>query len=145
MTEDNHILNLINGLDIYLLDQLMKGNISKSDKIIDAGCGGGRNLKVLRKLGYQVDGFDRNAGLIENLQASETDCKLTVSSLEDYSTPDKYDVVVCNAVLHFAESHTHFDKMFKALVNSMVDGGLLFIRMTSILQLQISLIAMRMA
>jgi len=35
----------INGTDIYLLDQILKDRYETGDKILDAGCGKGRNLK----------------------------------------------------------------------------------------------------
>ena len=31
-------------IDIYLFDQLLKGRISPGMRILDAGCGSGRNL-----------------------------------------------------------------------------------------------------
>ncbi|MFF0830953.1 hypothetical protein ACFYU8_29590 [Brevibacillus sp. NPDC003359] len=31
-------------MDIYLFDQLLKGRVTKDMRILDAGCGSGRNL-----------------------------------------------------------------------------------------------------
>jgi len=35
----------IEGIDIYILDQILKDRYQVGSKILDAGCGGGRNLK----------------------------------------------------------------------------------------------------
>jgi SAM-dependent methyltransferase len=34
-------------IDIYLFDQLLKGRIGSRDRVLDAGCGSGRNLTYL--------------------------------------------------------------------------------------------------
>ncbi|MFT3743892.1 MAG: hypothetical protein QM785_06305 [Pyrinomonadaceae bacterium] len=41
------------GIDIYLFDQIQKGRFSPGMKILDAGCGGGRNIHWLLRNGYQ--------------------------------------------------------------------------------------------
>jgi tellurite methyltransferase len=40
------------GIDIYLFDQILRGNISPGMKIFDAGCGAGRNIVYLFREGY---------------------------------------------------------------------------------------------
>ena len=35
------------GIDIYLFDQLQRGRFDQRRRVLDAGCGGGRNLRVL--------------------------------------------------------------------------------------------------
>ncbi len=39
------------GIDIYLFDQLMKGRIVPGMRVLDAGCGTGRNLAYLLQSG----------------------------------------------------------------------------------------------
>ena len=41
-------------IDIYLFDQLLRGNVSKGMTIFDAGCGTGRNIVYLLREGYEV-------------------------------------------------------------------------------------------
>ena len=45
-------------IDIYLFDQLLKGRIVPGMRILDAGCGSGRNLVYLLREGYEVFGAD---------------------------------------------------------------------------------------
>jgi len=40
-------------IDIYLFDQILRGNISPGMRVLDAGCGGGRNIQYLLREGYE--------------------------------------------------------------------------------------------
>ena len=48
-------------IDIYLFDQILKGRIARGMRVMDAGCGGGRNLVYLMRAGYEVFGTDAKA------------------------------------------------------------------------------------
>jgi hypothetical protein len=41
-------------IDIYLFDQILRGNIMPGMRVLDAGCGPGRNLVYLLREGYEV-------------------------------------------------------------------------------------------
>ena len=49
-------------IDIYLFDQLLRGRLVPGTRILDVGCGSGRNLVYLLRAGYQVFGVDRTQG-----------------------------------------------------------------------------------
>jgi 2-polyprenyl-3-methyl-5-hydroxy-6-metoxy-1,4-benzoquinol methylase len=102
-------------------------------KVLDAGCGHGRNIRWLMQQGYQVDGLDAHTEAIAQLRADfpESPDRFSVGRIEDFSSETKYDFVICNAVLHFATGHGHFDAMFDRLARHLSTGGILFIRMTS--------------
>ena len=130
-----HILTEILGnADIYLIDQILKGRYQQNDLILDAGCGSGRNLHYFHQSGILFYANDINTEHIKNLQ--ERYPKLSenfkVSALEKLPFSDTmFDHVLCNAVLHFAKSETHFKAMFSELVRVLKKDGSLFIRMTS--------------
>ena len=52
--ELNHLLG---NIDIYLLDQILKDRFKKSFKILDAGCGEGRNLIYFVRNGFKLSNF----------------------------------------------------------------------------------------
>ena len=126
-------LQPIQGIDIYLLDQFLKGRLSKNMTIFDAGSGSGRNIRWLLTQGYDVTTMDANAERIGQLKADfpEYSDRFFVDRIENLLTSHQYDFVICNAVLHFAEGHHHFEAMFRRLVEILSPGGILFIRMTS--------------
>src|ERR1700722_14599631 len=47
-------------IDIYLFDQLLRGRIAPGMRILDAGCGAGRNLLYLLREGFEVFGADED-------------------------------------------------------------------------------------
>ena len=51
-------------IDIYLFDQLLRGRITARDRVLDAGCGFGRNLVYLMRLGCDVHAADADADAI---------------------------------------------------------------------------------
>ena len=52
-------------IDIYLFDQLLRGRIAPGMRILDAGCGHGRNLVYLLREGYEVFGADADPRAID--------------------------------------------------------------------------------
>jgi len=126
-------------MDIYLIDQLMKGNINKEMKILDAGCGAGRNLEYFIRNNYKAWGVDANAEVIEALrenakywnEAYDVN-RFSVADLGDLSKKKaEFDLVICNAVLHFAKDKAHFETQLANLWRVLKPGGLLFSRLTS--------------
>ncbi|MFD1551742.1 class I SAM-dependent methyltransferase [Putridiphycobacter roseus] len=123
----------LKNVDIYLIDQLLRGTLNSELSVLDAGCGTGRNLVALHQLGFDINGFDPQAEIIKYLQFNfpAVSQRLKVSNIENYQATQQFDYVICNAVLHFADSHEHFEFMFNKLVELMHVNGILFIRMTS--------------
>ncbi|MEJ2005165.1 MAG: methyltransferase domain-containing protein, partial [Cyclobacteriaceae bacterium] len=52
---------LLGNIDVYLLDQILKGRFEKSRRILDAGCGEGRNSRYLASQGKEIYFLDRDA------------------------------------------------------------------------------------
>src|SRR6476646_10012039 len=102
--------NQLGEIDIYFFDQLLRGRIAPGMRILDAGCGFGRNLIYLLRQGYEVFAVDRDtqsvdhvrqlaATLAPNLPAAN----FRAEAVESMSFPDALaDVVISSAVLHFA-------------------------------------------
>ncbi len=136
----------IGGIDIYLLDQILKNRYSNNDIIFDAGCGSGRNLKWFYKNGFTIYGIDNNSKVIDvvknkfNIQKEH----FSVQSLDalDFKNA-KFDHIISNAVLHFAQNRSHFINMFSELIRVVKTGGSIFIRMATIkgIEEQVTLIS----
>ena len=133
--EPDQLFNLIGQTDIYLLDQIMKDRYQKSQKILDAGCGSGRNMKWFLQNDFDIYGIDTSEAAIMNLKklnANLADDHLQVAALEKIPFDNNlFDHIICSAVLHFANSVTHFKEMFSELLRVLKPGGTLFIRMAS--------------
>lgn len=126
-------------LDIYLLDQILKGRFHQSMKVLDAGCGEGRNLMYFLNSGFDVYGIDQNPqaiGILKFLAASKRpeldEQHFVVGDIAVLPfEPSSFDLIIASAVLHFARNHHHFKKMFQELTRCLRPAGILFIRMTS--------------
>ena len=131
-------------IDIYVFDQILRGNIAKGMRILDAGCGYGRNMVHLLRQGCEIFAMDANPEAVEyvrNLAASvETSIpaeNFQVGVIERMSFPNVFaDVVLCNSVLHFARNEDHFKAMLSELWRVLKPGGMLFCRLGSRIGMQ---------
>jgi SAM-dependent methyltransferase len=126
-------------IDIYLFDQLLRGRIAPGMRVLDAGCGSGRNLIYLFREGYEVfaaDSDPRAVAVVQRLAASLapalTADNFRVEPVEAMSFPDSFaDVVLSSAVLHFARGDDHFGAMLRGTWRVLKPGGLFFCRLAS--------------
>jgi tellurite methyltransferase len=126
-------------IDIYLFDQLLKGRIAPGMRVLDAGCGGGRNLVYLLREGYDVCGVDEDPraidatrGLAQMLAPGLPATNFRAEPVEAMSFPDAFaDVVLSSAVLHFARDDAQFSAMLEGSWRVLRPGGLLFCRLAS--------------
>ena len=126
-------------IDIYLFDQLLKGRIRTGDRILDAGCGSGRNLIYLMRQGFDVSAADPNPYAVEEVRelasrlapGLEAD-RFRQEPVESMSFPDaNFTVVISSAVLHFARDDEHFEAMVRGLWRVLAPRGMLFTRVAS--------------
>ena len=131
----NSVQELLGQTDIYVIDQIMKGRYVPSDKILEAGCGGGRNMDWFVKNNFQIYGIDQSKAAILNLKSKYPDLqeeRLQIAMVEKIPFEDNYfNHVISSAVLHFAKSEDHFKEMTGEMLRVLKPGGSLFIRMTS--------------
>ena len=54
-------------IDIYVFDQILRGNIASGMRVLDAGCGYGRNLVHLLREGCEVFALDLDANAVDHV------------------------------------------------------------------------------
>jgi len=126
-------------IDIYVFDQILRGNIGADTRVLDAGCGYGRNLVYLLREGCEVFALDGDAAGVEHvlqlsasLETGLPEENFQVGLIEKMPFADGFaDVVICNSVLHFARDDQHFRAMVKELWRVLRPGGMLFCRLGS--------------
>jgi tellurite methyltransferase len=126
-------------IDIYLFDQLLRRRITPGMRILDAGCGSGRNLVYLFRQGFKVFGVDSDPHALQatrHLSASIAPGlpadNFRLEAIEAMSFPDEFaDVVISSAILHFARSDDHFRAMLQGSWRVLKPGGLFFCRLAS--------------
>jgi tellurite methyltransferase len=135
----SNLIQQFGEIDIYLFDQLLRGRIAPGMRVLDAGCGSGRNLIYLFREGYEVFGADsdpRAVAAVQRLAASLAPAlaadNFRVEPVEAMSFPDSFaDVVISSAVLHFARGDDHFRAMLRGTWRVLKPGGLFFCRLAS--------------
>lgn len=128
---------LLGNIDLYLLDQILKNRFDKNMKILDAGCGEGRNTHYFIQQEYQVFGTDINSTAIHmaRLYAKKLDpaydlLRFQVAKNEDLPFHNgAFDVVLSSAVMHFALNTAHFFSMLSEQMRVLKKGGIFWLRM----------------
>jgi SAM-dependent methyltransferase len=126
-------------IDIYLFDQLLRGRFEGRRRILDAGCGHGRNLPYFLRAGFEIYAIDEDPSAVKATRrlAAALAPKLPSDNIRQGALhvlpwPDgRMDAVICSAVLHFARDGIHFDRMVEELWRVLGRGGLFFARLAS--------------
>jgi SAM-dependent methyltransferase len=134
-----NVQDLFGEIDIYVFDQILRGNIAPGMRIVDAGCGYGRNLIYLLREGTEIFAIDANPTAVEHVRQLSKSLNsnlprenFQVGRVEQMPFPAGFaDVVLCNSVLHFARSDAQFLAMVAELWRVLRPGGLLFCRLAS--------------
>ncbi len=108
-------------------------------RVLDAGCGAGRNLVYFLRNGFDIFGIDSNPNAIASVHALAAQLapelpltNFTVAEIDDIPATDgQFDAVLGNAVLHFAEDQAQFDGMLNEMWRVLKTGGLFFARLAS--------------
>jgi tellurite methyltransferase len=139
MPQASSLYELFGDIDIYLFDQLLKGRFDPSMSILDAGCGGGRNLRYLLESGYEVFAVDRIPEAIAQVRElaarraqSLSPENFRVEPVEQMGfASDRFDRVLSSAVLHFARDEEHWNAMVDEMWRVLRPGGILFARLAT--------------
>lgn len=126
-------------IDIYLFDQLARGRFDRRNRVLDAGCGSGRNLVYFLRRGFECYAIDRSPDAASAVRRLAAELAPALPS-ENFRSGEldalpwgdaTMDAVVCSAVLHMADDHAHFERMVDDLWRVIAPGGMLFARLAS--------------
>jgi tellurite methyltransferase len=137
VTDDLHAQ--FGDIDIYLFDQLLRGRFDGRRRVLDAGCGQGRNLPWFLRHGFDVYAIDEDPSAVNATKklAAALAPKLPHDNIRQGAlhvlpwTDGRMDAIICSAVLHFARDSIHFDRMIEEMWRVLARGGLFFARLAS--------------
>ena len=126
-------------IDVYLFDQILRGRFDTRRRLLDAGCGDGRNLIYFLRRGFACYGIDREPSSIARVRKLASGLapalppeNFEVGDIEDLPFEDgAFDAVICSAVLHFADDEGQFGRMVEEMWRVIGAGGLFFARLAS--------------
>lgn len=91
-------------VDMSALYERFLGRLAPSSRILDAGCGAGRDTAAFLRLGYQVEAFDASAKLVEIAQRV-TGIAVQHSTFLNYSSAEPFaGIWACASLLHVPAS-----------------------------------------
>ncbi len=103
----------------------------KKGKVLDIGCGQGRDAIVLSRLGFTVVGIDNSAVGIEQMNriAEIENLKLTgiVTDIFEFQDFDNYDFVLLDSMFHFEKKDRKKENDFIKKILSKIKSGCLVI------------------
>jgi SAM-dependent methyltransferase len=139
MTPSLNLQDWFGSIDIYLFDQLLKGRFVPGMRVLDAGCGSGRNLVYFLRSGYEVFGVDGSSEAISQTRQLAAGIaphlprdNFHVEKVEEMSfAGGSFDVVLSSAVLHFARNEDQWQAMINEMWRVLKSGGIFFARLAS--------------
>src|SRR5262245_33952045 len=139
MTTGEELRQEFGDIDIYLFDQILRGRFDSRPRVLDAGCGDGRNLVYLLQHGFECYGVDSEPTAVDVIRQRASrlapDLPATNFAVADVAKlphPDAcMNAVICSAVLHFAHDEDHFTSMVTEMWRVLARGGVFFARLAS--------------
>lgn len=140
---DAHLEHFGN-IDIYLFDQLARSRVQPGMRILDAGCGSGRNLAYFFREDYEAFAIDESPQAIDAVKSLRDalcprlpDNNFRAEPVESMSlASESVDFVISSAVLHFARDTEHFEAMLSEMTRVLRPKGILFCRTASVIGLE---------
>jgi len=98
--------------------------VTPSGKILDAGCGSGRDTLYFLKRGYEAVAMDASEEMVR-LSTELTGKPTMLMKFEDFDSKDEYDGIwACASLLHVSKLEIK-DVMFK-LIQGLKDNGIFY-------------------
>jgi SAM-dependent methyltransferase len=131
-------------IDIYLFDQLLRGRFDRRRRVLDAGCGAGRNLPYFLRHGFDLRAVDADAAAIRAVRQLAAALNPALPPDQIHCGPldslpwadNSTDAVICSAVLHFARDEQEFAAMLEEMWRVLASGGLFFARLATSIGLE---------
>jgi 2-polyprenyl-3-methyl-5-hydroxy-6-metoxy-1,4-benzoquinol methylase len=122
---EKFIASTIN-IDMSNIYSLFLKNIKPNARILDAGCGSGRDSKYFKSLGYEVEAFDASQKLCDSATqhiGQEVQC----STFREYYNKDnkKFDAIwACASLLHIQKNE--LKENIQNLIETLNPGGIFY-------------------
>ena len=135
MNFDSEQWNSVEQLDLFVLDQLLKKNITSEKILLDAGCGKGTHFIYFLKNEYAIDAIDQDGRQVqlvkENLVNQSLDPnRIQCQSIEKMRFANRtFDYIFCMDVFHLAKDKSHLEQMWNELWRVLKYGGMLFVKL----------------
>jgi 2-polyprenyl-3-methyl-5-hydroxy-6-metoxy-1,4-benzoquinol methylase len=114
-------------VDLQHLYSVFERHVTKGSRVLDVGCGSGRDIVALSQRGFHVDGLDYSAPMA-SIATERTGKHVVVSAIEDLRAVHEYDAVWAVASLLHVQRN-RIGSALKAIATSLYPRGYLLTSM----------------
>lgn len=124
----NHAQDFFDGtvnVDMTPLYEAFTQHLAHGARVLDAGCGSGRDAKAFHEMGYQVDAFDASSAMVE-LARQHTGLPVQLMTFSEIDCKAQYDGIWCCAsLLHVLSSE--LPEVMQKLADALKPGGVWYV------------------
>ncbi|WP_370965701.1 class I SAM-dependent methyltransferase [Enterobacter wuhouensis] len=124
----NHAQDFFDGtvnVDMTPLYEAFTQHLPHAARVLDAGCGSGRDAKAFHEMGYQVDAFDASSAMVE-LARQHTGLPVQLMTFSEIDGKAQYDGIWCCAsLLHVPSSE--LPAVMQRLADALKPGGVWYV------------------
>lgn len=124
----NHAQDFFDGtvnVNMTPLYEAFTRHLAPGARVLDAGCGSGRDAKAFHEMGYQVDAFDASSAMVK-LARQHTGLPVQLMSFSEIDGKAQYDGIWCCAsLLHVPASE--LPAVMQKLADALKPGGVWYV------------------
>ncbi len=112
-------------VDMSSLYEAFTQHLAPGARVLDAGCGSGRDAKAFQEMGYQVEAFDASPAMVE-LAQEHTGLPVKVMTFADVDWKEKFDGIWCCASLLHVPT-LELPGVMRRLADALKPGGVWYV------------------
>ncbi|RFS78564.1 class I SAM-dependent methyltransferase [Leclercia adecarboxylata] len=112
-------------VDMSSLYETFTQHLAPGARVLDAGCGSGRDAKAFQEMGYQVEAFDASPAMVA-LAQEHTRLPVKVMSFADVDWKEEFDGIWCCASLLHVPA-VELQGVMRRLADALKPGGVWYV------------------